>query len=93
MRVTTRYKKIMRTFGKRLRKARAQAGFRSAQTFAEHLGIEPHTYRHWERGESAPNLKTLVRLCAELSITPNDLLPEAAGTWRTGSGVPPALGA
>lgn len=72
---TSRYNQIMSNFGKRLRKAREAAGYASAQQFAGVLGIEPHTYRHYERGEREPNLELLARICELLSVTPNDLLP------------------
>lgn len=68
----------MKEFGKRLRRARLEAKFRSAQKFAELLGLEPHTYRKYERGETSPNIFTLTRICEHLGVTPNDLLPEAA---------------
>lgn len=68
----------MKVFGKVLKKAR-EAKFRSAQKFAERLGLEPHTYRTYERGKAEPNFETLTRICAELDITPNDLLPAASG--------------
>lgn len=72
---TSRYSQIMSHFGKRLRKAREAAGYGSAQQFAGVLGVEPHTYRHYERGEREPNLELLARICEILSVTPNDLLP------------------
>lgn len=68
----------MKTFAKRLKSARAEAGYKSAQQFAGVLGIEPHTYRHWERAESEPDFETLTRICELLRITPNELLPLAA---------------
>lgn len=72
---TRRYDKIISMFGKRLRLARERAGYTSAQRFAEVLGLEPHTYRHYERGESEPNFETFTRMCELLDVTPNDLLP------------------
>ena len=74
----------MKTFGKRLRAARKTAGFRSAERFAHHLGVEPHTYRHYERGEVQPTLTTLTRICQLLAVTPNDLLPLAAASKKGG---------
>ena len=67
-------------FAKTLKAARLRAGYRSAQKFAGVLGIEPATYRTYERlnKTSEPNFETLTRICALLNITPNDLLPEAA---------------
>jgi len=76
---TSRHKTIMKAFGSRLKQARIKADYPSAQQFAAVLGLEPHTYRKYERGESEPNLETLTRLCELLDITPNYLLPIAAG--------------
>jgi transcriptional regulator with XRE-family HTH domain len=69
---------ILLVFGQQLKHARERAGYKSAEQFAHKIGIEPHTLRHWERGESAPNLETLTLLCEELGCTPNYLLPAAA---------------
>lgn len=74
---TQREQRIMRTFGRKLREARLQAGFRSAAKFAEHIGLEPPAYRKYERGDSSPNLETLTKICTHLGVTPNDLLPVA----------------
>jgi transcriptional regulator with XRE-family HTH domain len=80
----TRHQAIMKTFGKRLKTAREKAGFASAQQFAHILGIEPATYRKYERGAAEPNFETLTRLCEHLNVTPDYLLPLAAkaGTSR-----------
>lgn len=72
---TSRYDKIMKTFGKRLRSARERGGFKSAQGFSEILGVEPHTYRKYERGQSEPNFEILVRICELLHVDTNTLLP------------------
>ena len=67
----------MDIFGRRLKAARENAGFRSAAKFAEHIGIEAPAYRKYERGHASPNLATLSVICKHLRVTPNDLLPEA----------------
>lgn len=72
---TSRYAKIMKTFGARLRAARERAGYRSAQGFAAVLGMEPHAYRKYERGEAEPNFENLLRICEMLDVTTDDLLP------------------
>lgn len=64
----------MKTFGKRLRKAR-RAKFASAQKFSAQVGLEPHTYRKYERGQSEPNFEILVRICEALDIETSALLP------------------
>lgn len=72
---TSRYEQIMRTFAKRLRKARKDRGYRSAQKFSALIGLEPHTYRKYERGQSEPNFEILVRICEVLQIETSDLIP------------------
>ena len=73
----------MRTFAAKLRDARVAAGYDSAESFAEFIGIHPHTYRKYERdptnaNSAEPDFFTLTRLCEHLKVTPNDLLPEAS---------------
>lgn len=68
----------MRIFAQKLKIAR-QNKYVSAEQFAHVLFMSPHAYRKYERGESEPNYETLTRICNLLGITPNDLLPEAAG--------------
>jgi transcriptional regulator with XRE-family HTH domain len=79
----SRRERILRTFGQRLRAARLRKGFKSAEAFANHIGMNPHSYRKYERdprntNHAEPDFYTLVRLCEHLEVTPNDLLPEAA---------------
>ena len=75
---TNSYSKIMKAFGKSLKAAREAAGHTSAQKFAEMMGIEPATYRYYERGGSEPGFETLLRICAALGITMNDLFNQPA---------------
>lgn len=56
--------------------ARINAGWISAQKFAHEIGVQPHTYRTYERGESFPKPLILLRICRTLGITPNDLLTD-----------------
>ena len=70
-----RNEKVLNHFAKELCKARLRAGFPSAEGFAKKIGIEPHTYRKYERGESPPSMEVLIRICENLGITPNDLIP------------------
>jgi transcriptional regulator with XRE-family HTH domain len=70
-----RHAEILHEFGRRLTAARIAAGYTSGQLFAFAFGVEPHTYRTWERGEHAPDIKTLQRLCLVLHVSANDLLP------------------
>lgn len=68
----------MRTFAKRLRKARVRRGHKSAQQFSALIGLEPHTYRKYERGQSEPNFEILVRICEQLNIETSELIPVPA---------------
>lgn len=68
---------IMTTFARRLKQARIAAGYDSAQGFAAVLGLKPHTYRKYERGHAEMSYDVLIRTCALLRITPNDLFPLA----------------
>jgi transcriptional regulator with XRE-family HTH domain len=86
--ITKRYTKIMIAFGKRLKAARERGGYRSAEKFAQVLGMESPAYRKYERGESPPNLETLTRICQLLRITPNYLLPDAASVGDYDDGIP-----
>ena len=72
---TIRYVKIMKTFGKRLKQARKDAGWKSAERFAASMGLEPHTYRKYEAGKSEPNFEILLRICEALNIPTSYLLP------------------
>ena len=76
---TSRYRAIMKTFAERLRKAREDAGYKSAASLAGVLGIEEATYRKYERGQSEPTFDTIVRVCEVLEITPNHLFPMVKG--------------
>ena len=79
----SRRERILRTFAQRLRAARLRKGFRSAEAFANYIGMNPHSYRKYERdpkntNSAEPDFYMLMRLCEHLNVTPNDLLPEAA---------------
>lgn len=64
---------IRRQFSDRLRRAREQK-FATATDFAVHIGLEPHTYRAYERAAAEPSFETLIAMCQALGLTPNDLL-------------------
>jgi transcriptional regulator with XRE-family HTH domain len=66
--------KTMTTFGKNLRAARKEK-YPSAEKFAEMMGIHPHTYRKYERGDTQPPLETLRRICTALEVPVGILLP------------------
>jgi transcriptional regulator with XRE-family HTH domain len=70
---------VTKAFAKRLKKLRLARDFKTAAEFADHLGVEPPTYRTYERGTAEPNFSTLLRICQQLETTPNDLL---LGRWN-----------
>ena len=61
-------------FARRLRAARAAAGFDTACSLAQRIGIEQNRYTRYERAEVEPNLDTLRRLCAALGVSSSDLI-------------------
>lgn len=69
----------MRTFATRLKAAR-KGKYASAQMFAAVAGLEPHTYRKYERGQSEPNFDTLMRICELLDVDAGYLLPRLPGS-------------
>lgn len=83
---TSRHDQIMKTFAKRLKMARERAGFRSAQQFAGFIGMEPHSYRKYERGSTEPNFERLVQICEILEIDANYLLPITVEASKTRKG-------
>lgn len=76
----------MQTFAERLTEARERAGYKSAESFANVLGMNGPAYRKYERGTSEPNFETLTRICELLECTPNDLLPDARDKRSKGPG-------
>lgn len=55
---------IARTMGTRIAQARRKAGFRTAQAFAEALGVSVWTVRSWESGKSQPRYDMLETISA-----------------------------
>jgi transcriptional regulator with XRE-family HTH domain len=79
------------SFGTRLRKARAAAGYKTARACAEAVGLSENRYARYERGGSEPDYALLCRLCDRLGVTPNDLLgyrPNRIREPRAVSGAP-----
>lgn len=76
----------MKTFAKRLKAARMRAGYKSAQKFAGVLGVEPHSYRKYERGTAEPRFEILVRMCEMLDIETSELLPRSVAGKGSHSG-------
>ena len=61
--------------GARIYQFRKQAGFTQEET-AERADISCRAYADIERGSTGARLETLVKICAALGITPDDLLTE-----------------
>lgn len=49
-------------WNERLQKLRELLGFKRKKHFAEWLGVDPGTYRRWERGEFEPSIKDLCKI-------------------------------
>lgn len=64
----------MGTLGSRLREARIAAGFASGAAAAAGLGIEPATYRHYERDDREPDADTLARIARRFARSTDWLL-------------------
>lgn len=63
----------IRAFGANLRRARRRAGFTQAE-LSSAAPLDRAAISRLECGERAPDLTTLLRLCAALGIEPSDLL-------------------
>lgn len=80
--------KIRRLFAARLRSARTMAGYPTAKSIAEALGMESETYRRWERAETEPDIPKLVRISALLKVSLDFLLmgkPQAVPQPKVGT--------
>jgi transcriptional regulator with XRE-family HTH domain len=63
----------MDLFAKRLRERARQLELSDAEV-ARRAGLAERRYGHYVRGTRQPDFKTLIRICAALDATPNDLL-------------------
>lgn len=54
--------KVTKAFALRLAATRESAGYRTKAEFARALGVEPPTYRSWERGGAEPSIADLARI-------------------------------
>lgn len=62
-----------RQIGERLFHIRKSRGLTQADV-AERAGLSDRTYADIERGSANMRLETLLKICAALAITPNDIL-------------------
>lgn len=63
----------MERFAKRLRERARELEFSDAEV-ARRAGLAERRYGHYVRGVREPDFDTLLRICAVLDVTPNDLL-------------------
>ena len=61
-------------FGKRLKKARKAAGYRTQSQLAERLDITKDTVENWEQGKAYPTIDGFLRLCDLLGCSSDYLL-------------------
>lgn len=64
--------------GLRIRKARRDAGFTSAEGLARELGVSWRTVQRWETGRTKPDLDRLHEIAAALGVQASDLVRQAA---------------
>lgn len=64
-------------FAKRLKAARVMKGFETQKDFAEEVGLEPETYRRYERAETEPTIGSLIRISHRLEVTLDFLIAGA----------------
>lgn len=76
--VTKAEEREKQAFGRRLRNARLRRGHKSAEGFAKLLRLDPHRYRHYERGDSYPPPNVLQVICTHLGVTQASLLAPIA---------------
>ena len=69
----------LRTIGNRLLAFRKRAGLTQAEV-AEAAGFSDRTYADIERGTVNMRMETLLKICAALHITPDDVLTEEKET-------------
>lgn len=66
--------KILRDFGRHLKKLRAEKGF-STRKFAHEADISASTLGRLEAGESDPSLTTLLKIAEALKVSLDQLVP------------------
>ena len=67
----------LRGIGQRLLNYRKAAGL-TQEELAEAAGLSPRAYAVIERGSVSARLDSLLKICAALRISPNDILTEAS---------------
>ena len=72
----------MRIIGNKLLAFRKRTGMTQAEV-AEAAGLSDRTYADIERGTVNMRTETMLRICSVLYITPDEVLTEEAGAFRT----------
>ncbi len=67
----------LRTIGQKLLRYRKAAGM-TQEELAEAANLSPRAYADIERGSVGARLESLLKICAALRITPDDVLTETA---------------
>ena len=78
--MTNKNQKIIKAFGKKLRRLRTEKGF-STRKFAKLAGISPSSLGRLEAGLSNPSLTTLLKLAEALKIGVGELAGGTGGGW------------
>ena len=60
------------SFGTSLRNLRSKAGI-SQQELADVLNVSRNSVNNWENDKTSPDVRSIIRICMELHITPNEL--------------------
>ena len=81
-----------RVIGNKLYEIRKKAGLTQAEV-AEKAELSDRTYADIERGSVTMRVDSLLKICAALSITPDDVLTEKAETPITGQDIADAIAA
>lgn len=68
----------------KIRLARQKQNLTQA-ALAKRIGVRQSSVSQWERGRSAPELSTRIKLAETLHMVLEDVLPEAANTARSGA--------
>jgi len=55
--------------GKNIQKARKKAGYKSARSYSEHIGISVNTYTAWEQGRHEIGLFDAMMIAEDLGIS------------------------
>lgn len=75
-------------FARRLREQRELRGFETREAFAEKIGVQPATYRQWERGGAEPGIANLVKIQRGLGVSLDYLIAGIVPGYASPPGFP-----